>query len=309
MKLLLDSFWRAVAYCFHPRVLGLSVLPLLVAGATTLGLGVLFWESANQAGRQTLDHWSLVNAMLEWMSHVLGDGFRAVITPLIVVALAIPPLVAFTLVLVALWVMPAAVTMVSRRRFPALERRRGGSWWSGLAWSLLCTAGALLMVMCSLPLWLVPGLALVIPPLIWGWQVSRTMGYDTLAEHASASEREGLMRAHRWPMLVMGVVCGFLCGVPSMIWTFSAGLLILAPVIIVGVIWLYTMIFTFSALWFAHYGLSALAGLRAAELAMQAVQPGTASAVGVLPLVEEVPPHERFAPPSGDPGEDASNAL
>jgi hypothetical protein len=61
----------------------------------------------------------------------------------------------------------------------------------------------------------------------------------------------------------------------------------------VGVIWLYTLIFTFSALWFTHYGLSVLAALRGAESAMRAVQPVVAPASD-LQLVEEVPPHERF---------------
>ena len=295
MKLLFDSFWRALAYCLHPKVIGLSLLPLLVAGVLTLGVGFLFWEDAVAAVRATLEHWSLVNSMLEWMSSMLGAGFRTVIAPLIVVALAIPVVVAFTLVLVALWVTPAAVAMVSRRRFPTLERRHGGSWWRGLLWSLVCTAAALLMVMITLPFWLVPGLALVLPPLIWGWLTARVMGFDALAEHASVAEREAILRAHRWPLLVMGIISGFVCGLPSMIWTISASVLILAPVIMTAVIWVYTMIFTFAALWFTHYALAVLAQLRAAEAALRAVQPVRPAMTGVepLPLVEEVPPHER----------------
>jgi hypothetical protein len=293
MKLLFSSFWRAVAYCLHPKVIGLSLLPLLLAGTATLGIGYLFWEAAVASVRATLEHWSLVNSMLEWMSTFLGAGFRTAIAPLIVVALSIPVVVALTLVLVALWVTPATVTLVSRRRFPALERRHGGSWWRGLLWSLACTVAALFMVMITLPFWLVPGLALVLPPLIWGWLTARVMGFDALAEHASTPEREAILRAHRWPLLTMGSVCGFLCGIPSMIWTISAGTLILAPVLMPAVIWIYTMIFTFSALWFTHYLLAVLASLRHAETAMRAVQPVVAPSSD-LQLVEEVPPHERF---------------
>ena len=293
MKLLFSSFWRAVAYCLHPKVIGLSLLPLLLAGTATLGIGYLFWEAAVASVRSTLEHWSLVNSMLEWMSTFLGAGFRTAIAPLIVVALSIPVVVALTLVLVALWVTPATVTLVSRRRFAALERRHGGSWWRGLLWSLACTVAALFMVMITLPFWLVPGLALVLPPLIWGWLTARVMGFDALAEHASTPEREAILRAHRWPLLVMGIVCGFLCGIPSLIWTISASTLILAPVLMPAVIWIYTMIFTFSALWFTHYLLAVLAGLRQAETAMRAVQPAVAPSSD-LQLVEEVPPHERF---------------
>ncbi len=293
MKLLFGSFWRAVAYCLHPKVLMLSLLPLVVAGVTTLGVGYLFWQPALDAVRSVLEQWSLVNSMLEWISSMLGAGFRTGITQLIVIALSIPVLVAFTLVLVGLWITPAIVTLVARRRFPALERRHGGSWWLGVLASFAYTIGALLMVMITLPFWLVPGLALVLPPVIWGWLTARVMGFDSLAEHASQPEREAILRAHRWPMLVMGIVCGFLCGVPSMIWTLSMQIIIFAPFIMVGVIWLYTLIFTFSALWFTHYGLSVLAALRGAESAMRAVQPVVAPSSD-LQLVEEVPPQERF---------------
>ena len=293
MKLLFGSFFRALAYCLHPKVLVLSLLPLMVAGIVVLGVGYLYWASALDAVRATLEHWSLVNSMLEWISSMLGANFRTGIAALIVIALSIPVVVAFTLVLVGLWITPAIVTLVSRRRFPAMERRHGGSWWLGVLASFAWTIGALLMVMITLPFWLVPGLALVLPPLIWGWLTAKVMGFDSLAEHASQSEREAILRAHRWPLLVMGIVCGFLCGVPSMIWTLGMAWIIAAPFVMVGVIWLYTLIFTFSALWFTHYALAVLAALRGAETAMRAVQPVVAPASD-LQLVEEVPPHERF---------------
>ena len=292
MKLLFGSFWRAVAYCMHPKVLVLSLLPLLVAGVVTLGVGYLYWESALASVRATLEHWSLVNSMLEWISSMLGQGFRTGIAALIVIALSIPVVVAFTLVLVGLWITPAIVTLVARRRFGTLERRHGGSWWLGVAASFAYTIGALLMVMVTLPFWLVPGLALVLPPLIWGWLTAKVMGFDALAEHASHAERDAILRAHRYPLLIMGIVCGFLCGVPSMIWTLGMGVIVAAPLVMVPVIWLYTLIFTFSALWFTHYALSVLAALRAAEAAMRTAQPAAAPSSD-LQLVEEVPPHER----------------
>ncbi len=293
MKLLFGSFWRAVAYCLHPRVIMLSLLPLLVAGIVVLGLGYFYWESALSAVRATLEHWSLVNSLLEWIGSMLGATFRTAVSALVVIALSIPVVVAFTLVLVGLWITPAIVTLVSRRRFGTLERRHGASWWLSVVASFGWTIAALLAVVITLPFWLVPGLALVLPPLIWGWLTAHIMGFDALAEHASRAEREGILRAHRWPLLLMGIVCGFLCGVPSMIWTLGMGVIIAAPFVMVGVIWLYTLIFTFSALWFTHYCLSVLTELRGAETAMRAVQPPAAPASD-LQLVEEVPPHERF---------------
>ena len=36
---LLDSFWRAAAYCLHPRVIALSLLPLALVGGAAAALG------------------------------------------------------------------------------------------------------------------------------------------------------------------------------------------------------------------------------------------------------------------------------
>ena len=53
-------------------------------------------------------------------------------------------------------------------RAAALERKRGGAWVLGLAWSLGSTVLAVLAMVVSVPFWLVPPLILVLPPLIWG---------------------------------------------------------------------------------------------------------------------------------------------
>ena len=45
MRLLLDSFWRAVAYCMLPRVIVLSLLPLGLMVLLAAGFGYFFWDT------------------------------------------------------------------------------------------------------------------------------------------------------------------------------------------------------------------------------------------------------------------------
>jgi hypothetical protein len=92
-----------------------------------------------------------------------------------------------------------------------------------------------------------------------------------------------------------------------MIWTQGMWAVIAAPFVMVGVIWLYTLIFTFSALWFTHYCLSVLGELRAAESAMLATR-RAASTASDLELVEEVPPQQRFGYDAG-PEPEAGDAA
>ena len=262
---LLDSFWRAASYCLRPRVILLSFLPLLLAGGLAGLLGYLFWEDALAGLRATLESWALLEALLSWLDRVGASAFRTVLAPLIVVALAIPVIVVFSLLMVALLMTPAVVTLVAQRRFPSLERRRGASFAQSAAWSLGCTAAALAAMVVSIPFWFVPPLILVLPPLIWGWLTYSVLSFDALAEHASADERRALMRAHRWPLLAIGVTTGCMGAAPSLLWAASAAMLIFAPVLVVAAVWLYTLVFAFSSLWFTHYLLAALELLRAAD--------------------------------------------
>ena len=260
-----DAYWRAVAYCLHPRLMLWSLLPLLLAGGAVALLGWTYWEPAVAAVRDTLEQWALTAAMLQWLETVGANQLRTLVGPMIVVALAVPVLVLLSLLLVATLMTPAIVRLVAARRFPQLEMRRGASAWQSLGWALACTVAALLALLLSVPLWLVPPLVLVLPPLIWGWLTCRILAFDTLALHASANERIFVLRRHRWALLFMGIVCGYLGALPSMMWALNAATLIFAPLLVLASVWLYTLIFAFAALWFAHFTLAELQRLRHAE--------------------------------------------
>jgi hypothetical protein len=278
---LLDAFWRAAAYCVHPRVIVLSLAPLLLAGGLTLALGYFFWEPAVAGMRATLDSWSLIEGLLTWLESVGGSGLRALIAPLVIVALALPVIVILSLLTVALFMAPALVSLVVERRFAELEAKRGAALWQSVLWSLGCTLAALLALVLSMPLWFVPPMVLLLPPLIWGWLTCRVMAFDVLAEHASADERRTILREHRWPLLAIGLICGYLGAAPTLLWAFGAAALIFAPLLILVSVWLYTLVFAFAALWFAHYALAALQHLRQDAAP---VSPLPRPAVEALPL-------------------------
>lgn len=285
---LFDAFWRAAAYCLHPKVIALSLAPLLIVGGAALLLGYFFWEPAVDAVRASLEDWALLSTVFRWLSSVGGAGFQSVVAPLLIVALAVPAFVVASLVVVAALMTPAMVRLVAMRRFPLLERRHGAGFWQSLAWSLACTVAALVALVVSIPLWLIPPLVLVVPPLIWGWLSYRVFAFDVLSLHASADERRRLIAAHRWPLFGIGVVTGYLGAAPSLLWAVSALALVFAPLLIVVSIWLYTLVFAFSALWFAHYLLAALRDLRADD--------GAAASVPPMPTPPRLPPPE---PPQG----------
>jgi hypothetical protein len=291
--LLLDSFWRALAYCLHPRVVLLSLMPLALMILLWLTLGYFFWEPAIDGVRAGLEGSTLLSTVWGWFESLGIAGLKTVVAPLVVIFAATPVIVMLSLLLVAFLMTPALVSLVARRRFPELARERGASWMAGLFWALGSLLLACVALVISIPLWLVPPLILVLPPLIWGWLTYRVMAFDALAEHASTDERREIFRRHRLPLLIMGLLTGYLGAAPSLVWAsgalFAAAFVILAPL----AIWIYTFIFALSSLWFTHYCLGALQQLRA--------QAGAAPATvrDVIDVSSKVLTHEPSEPLSG----------
>nr|WP_297357946.1 EI24 domain-containing protein [uncultured Caldimonas sp.] len=293
MNLLLDSFWRAVAYCLHPRVILLSLLPLVLIAGAAFVLGWFYWEPAVQGVAGMLMEWELLKTARRWLESFGAVGFYSVLPPLIVVALVVPLIVVASMLAVGLLMAPAMVRLVAARRFPRLARSQGASFWQSVAWMLGSSAIAVTALVVSLPLWLIPPLVLLLPPLIWGWLAYRVMTFDALAEHATREERRHLMRAHRWPLVLMGVLTGYAGAAPSLVWAVGAAALILAPLLIVVSVWLYTLVFAFSSLWFTHFALAALHALREQRHAAQPAPGGYARSEPAPLLIEAEPP----APP------------
>lgn len=282
MGLLLDSFWRSVAYCLHPRVIAMSILPLVLMVVASFALGYFFWDAAVAGVLRWVETYELVNLVLGWLETVGLGNLRTVFAPLLVLVVVTPMIVLLALLLVALLMTPALVDLVAQRRFGALERKRGGSFMGSALWSLWSTLLALLALLVSLPLWLIPPLVLILPPLIWGWLTYRVFAFDALAEHASRTERDALLARHRGSLMLMGVLSGYLGAAPSLLWASGAMFIALAPLLVPLAIWIYALVFAFASLWFSHYLLAALERLRreaeAARVAEAARPPE-----GVLP--------------------------
>ena len=301
MNLLLDSFWRAAAYCLHPRVIALSLLPLLLMVLLALGLGYFLWEPAVDAVRTFLASYEIVGSFLAWLDKMGFASLKLVLAPMLVVFVITPVIVVLALMAVAILMTPSMLSLVRDRRFPVLERKRGGSNLGSVfvsGWSILV---ALLLMVVSIPFWLIPPLILILPPLIWGWLTYKVMVYDVLSEHASKDERRELIRLHKGPLLGMGVVTGYLGAAPSLVWASGAIFIAMAPVLVPLAIWIYTLVFAFSALWFSHYALSALQSMRSAKAKVEVA--------AVPPVARPVAPSNLELLPPLPPGSDRPPLL
>lgn len=262
MKNMADSFWRALAYCLHPKVIMLSLIPLVLMGVIVMGLGTLYWDAALQSVRVWMDASSALDWAWIWLERVGLMSLRSVVAPLVIIFAVTPLVVVMSLLAVSFMMTPALVNLVADRRFKHLERKQGGAMVQSLAWTFLSVLLAMGALLLTLPLWWLPPLALLLPSLIWGWLTYRVMTYDVLSDHASRAERIELMRRYRFQLLIMGVATGLMGAAPSLVWA-SGALFVAAFVVLIPVaVWIYTLVFIFSALWFVHFLLSTLDQLR-----------------------------------------------
>jgi hypothetical protein len=291
MRLFLDSFWRALAYCLMPRVMVLSLLPLAMLLVLSVSWGYFYWAPTQDWVREILTSWQVLQSMMDWLRDHGAAELQAVMVQLVVIFAITPVLVVVSLLAVSLMMTPALVDLVVHRRFSHLALKHGGSTLTSLAWTVGSTLVALLATLISLPLWVVPPLMFVVPPLIWGWLSYRVMVYDALVSHASRDERLAIGRKHRTWLLLIGVLAGYMGALPSLVWAsgalFAAAFLVLIPL----AIWIYALVFAFTSLWFTHYSLAALEALRAESdtLVMGASMP--LPAIALPDEQHTTPPH------------------
>lgn len=263
MRLFLDSFWRAFAYCLMPRVMLLSLLPLAMLLVLSVSWGYFYWSPTQDWVRDMLASWQVLQGMLDWLQDKGAGELQAVVIPLVVIFAITPILVVISLLAVSLMMTPALVDLVVQRRFAHLALKHGGTTVTSLVWTIGSTLAALVAMVITLPLWAIPPLMFIVPPLIWGWLSYRVMVYDALVVHASREERLTIGRQHRIWLLMIGVLTGYMGALPSLVWAsgavFAAAFLVLIPL----AIWIYALVFAFTSLWFTHYSLGALEALRA----------------------------------------------
>jgi hypothetical protein len=282
MRSVLVAFGRAVLSQLHFRMLLLTFMPFL--------LSVAVWSVVLWLGLQPLIDWvqrlfidndgfRIAGGFVGWVG--LG-AIKTILVPLLAMWVLLPLMIMTALVFVGVLAMPAIIAHVSKRSYPDVQRRNGGNLlgtlWIGLSSFLVFVV----LWIATLPLAIVPPLTFVIQPALWGWLTYRVMSYDALSDHADPAEWRRLVKIHRWPLLAIGAITGAMGAAPTLLWLGGALSVIFFPVLAIGSIWLYVLIFVFTGLWFEHYCLEALARMRADDKA-EAVEPR----LFIQPLIRE----------------------
>jgi hypothetical protein len=244
-----QAFKRALVSQCHPSMLFAILLPFLIMLVGAVALLWFFWTPLTDWLRLEVSQWDFVNNMDAWLVSAGLFSLKLYLIPVVAAAVLLPVSGVLGLAVAAVFVMPLVLRHVSERDYADVRRLGKFSTavglWNALWVVVVFGVGWLL----TLPLWLVPPMAVLLSIFWWAFAFSRMMRIDAIVEHASPTERRLLIRRHNLGFWMIGLVCSLINLLPPA-WIFL-------PV--------------FSALVFAHYGLAALQAQR--RLALPAAGP------------------------------------
>ena len=237
MREIVEALLGALASLVHPRMWLLMIWPMAVALFIWTVLAVIFGHQVFDAVQAHLAATEVYRSMIDiWPLSAMAT----ILVWLLLAAIFIPLVLVTASLIISIVSMPAIIRHVALDRYPHLERRHGGSL-AGSLWNAVSTLVVLLLlVVGSVPLWLMPFLWPVIPVVLFAFFNQRLFRYDALAEHADAAELRELV-----------VVCR------GQWWGLGLALALLGHVPIIGF-----FVPVLGGLAFTHFGLARLQALR-----------------------------------------------
>jgi uncharacterized protein involved in cysteine biosynthesis len=234
MNEVLNAFGRALRSLSRPSMLWHLIWPTLAAIAVWAVLAWFFWEDASNALLAAFQQWTWLHKLMDSTQFL---SVAALATVHVFLALLFVPLVyATALMMVALVALPLMLERVGDAEYRDMEKRKGGTVAGSVGNALLALAVYLAGLLATLPLWLIPGMGLVLPVLLSAYLNQRAYRYDALMQHADAAEMREVIARQRGGLWLVGILSGLLAYVPVV------NLLVPA----------------YSGLTFVHYCLSAL---------------------------------------------------
>lgn len=212
MNEVLSAFGRALRSLSRPSMLWHLIWPTLAAIAVWAVLGWFFWDDASTALLGWFHQWPWLQGVMDSKQFL---SVAALATAHVFLALLFVPLVyATALMLVALVALPLMLERVGDAEYGDLEKRNGGTMAGSVGNALWALVVYIVAWLVTLPLWLIPGLGLLLPVLLAAYLSQRAYRYDALMQHADGGELRTLISRERGGLWMVGILSGLLAYIP-----------------------------------------------------------------------------------------------
>jgi CysZ protein len=211
MSDIVAALGRALAALVHPKMFFLMIWPIAVAIVIWSVIAVIFGAQALSGVQSALSGYAIFQ---QFSSTPPWATITTVLLWILGFLLFIPLVLVTAILIIGVFSMPMMVRHVAARDYPGLEMKHGGSVGGSVANALGALARLVLLVVVSLPLWLIPFLWPIIPVVLFGYFNQRLFRYDALAEHASTEEIRKLVSRYKPQLWGLGMILGVIGHVP-----------------------------------------------------------------------------------------------
>ena len=236
LSAVLVAFKRAVVSQLHPKMLLAVLLPFIVALLGAILLLWAFWTPLTEWLALQSSDWGVLNTVDGWLIALGLVSIKLYLIPLLAAGILLPMSGILGLIIAAVFVMPIVLGHLDHSHYAGL-RRNGKNATVLSAWNALWVGGLFIAGwLLTMPLWLFPPFAVLLPIFWWAFAITRLLRVDAVVEHASVEERRYLWKRHNRQWWLIGFCLALINLVPPA-W-------LIMPV--------------FSSLVYAHFGLEAL---------------------------------------------------
>ena len=210
MQDILNALSKGLKSQLQPKMLLLMLWPMLFALLFWGGVFWWFWDA--WAGQLILlaREVGLEARLIEWGFVWIAQG----LITLLLFSMLLPAVYVTSLLFAAVFAMPVILNFVVARDYPDLEMKRGGTF-TGSVWNALFAVVVFLVLwIVTLPLWLIPFGALVVPTLLSAYINRRLFMYDALMDHASREEFQQIKARANGRLFGLGAILGFVHYIP-----------------------------------------------------------------------------------------------
>ncbi|HNP52687.1 MAG TPA: EI24 domain-containing protein [Nitrosomonas nitrosa] len=209
MTQILYAFLLAFRNLLHPKILWLFIWPLIAACLLWTGISYFFWIPSADWIREMISSTAISNWLGEFYLEKAITGIEGFLNVVIFIMLV----VVTTLVITALFAMPALINFVAKRYFPQLDRQSGGTIMGSLVNVISATLVFIVLWGIALPFWFI-GIGMIISFVAAAYLNQRVFSYDALAEHANPEELKTLLKTDKLMLWGLGLLTGVLQFVP-----------------------------------------------------------------------------------------------
>jgi CysZ protein len=215
MKKLPALFWMSLLDILKPRILSLLLLPFFGSFAIWGLVTYLLWDWITGLGL-SLYSWIWMQKLVEVLSPLVQfteNPIVAVVATVFILFVIFPAALITALFITSVVLVPALVSELRKKEFPTLVKK-STSIFTGTSVSLAYSIKYFASWIGSLPFWLIPGGALIVPFLLIAWFNSRLLAWEVLTEVATGDEIKFFVKDYSKKLFILGLMTAPLYYIP-----------------------------------------------------------------------------------------------